>query len=427
VSLALSVRAKGLGLFDRGLTVLSRFDISSRKMEAALDLYVDIMASADAQATLPVTATVLRRHAGVIRRLHERGVELAIHGLVHNDYAVMGADSQRRYIREAISIFHDADIPFSGFRGPYLRSNDETDVVLREEGFLYGCSRAVIFPVIDIDLKGRSTGSAFGRAVNLYTPSDARRVAVRPREMAGLVDVPVALPDDEILIDRFGLDASEQAAVWLAILRRTYEAGELFTLQLHPERIGMAADALRAVLSEARSRDPKIWIARVHDIATWWKRRLGFRLNVSQVGPLTYRVELEADDDASIRLRDVGQGRTRERCERPVAGRHLILESTVKPVVGISARTPETLRTFLAEEGFPFEVTECRSAYGAYLDIPSRVWDEADVLSAIDNEPGPLVRIGRWPNGAQSALAVTGDIDSITLGDFAWRIWETWR
>lgn len=427
MSLALSVRAKGLGLFDRGLTVLSRFGIGPRKMEAAFRLYLDIMADAGAQATLPVTASVLQRHVDVIRRLHERGVELAIHGLFHNDYAVMDRDSQRRCIRDAMTIFRQNGIPFSGFRGPYLRSNDETDVVLREEGFLYGCSRTVIFPVVDIDLKRRGSRSAYSRAVELYTPQDARRVAVRPRDVMGLVDVPVALPDDEILIDRFGFDSSEQAAVWLAILRASYDAGDLFTLQLHPERIGMAADALRSVLNEARSRDPKVWIARVDEIAAWWKRRMGFRLNVSQLGPRRHLVKLDADADATLRLREVDQGHPRERRETNVVGRQLILETDVKPVIGLSQRTPETLRAFLVEEGFPYEVTERRSAFGAYLDIPSRVWDEGDVLSAIDDEPGPLVRLGRWPNGAQSALAVTGDIDSITLGDFAWRIWETWR
>jgi len=47
------------------------------------------------------------------------------------------------------------------------------------------------------------------------------------------------------------------------------------------------------------------------------------------------------------------------------------------------------------------------------------------VLDAIESGTGPLVRVWRWPDGARSALAVTGDIDALTLRDFVVRSWET--
>jgi hypothetical protein len=104
----------------------------------------------------------------------------------------------------------------------------------------------------------------------------------------------------------------------------------------------------------------------------------------------------------------------------------LILEADVKPVVGLSPRTSPNLQRFLTEEGFPFEVSAHPERFGAYLDLPSRIWDEADVLAAIAREPGPIVQLARWPNGNRSALAITGDIDSLTLADFVWRAIETW-
>jgi hypothetical protein len=73
----------------------------------------------------------------------------------------------------------------------------------------------------------------------------------------------------------------------------------------------------------------------------------------------------------------------------------------------------------------PCEVSEDPALYGAYVDASSLEWSEADVLDAIDRAPGPLVRVWRWPHGARSALAVTGDIDALTLFDFAVRSWET--
>jgi hypothetical protein len=139
-----------------------------------------------------------------------------------------------------------------------------------------------------------------------------------------------------------------------------------------------------------------------------------------------YSVELDADDDARLLIR--GADRTLGTCrgEDQRSDHRFILESDVKPVVGLSPRTSPALQPFLIEEGFPFEVSDRPERFGAYLDLPSRIWDEADVLAAIARERGPIVQLARWPDGNRSALAVTGDIDSVTLSDFVWRALETW-
>jgi hypothetical protein len=429
VSIALSVRAKGLRVFDRVFTVFSRFGLSPRKMEALLATYCDVLASAGASATLPVTATVLGRHRKVLQRLHERGIELAVHGLHHNDFAFLDEPTQRRQISAAMAIFREANIPFCGFRGPYLRSNEDTTRVLREEGFLYECSHTVMFPILDRTLARRRHRIAYGRAIDLYEPRDALRVPVRPRDLDGLIDIPVALPDDEILMDRLGYNAAQIATVWLAILERTHEARELFTLQLHPERIVVAEEALRAVLARARVLEPKVWITRVDEIARWWKHRGTLALELMEVSPDRYCVRVcggSPGDGASIVIRGDAHHEKKQSAVRHIE-REVFVDTKIKPVIGLSPRTDGSLQRFLHEEGFLFETSERRTDYGAYLDLPSRLWDEADVLAAIDNEPGPLVRLARWPNACQSALAITGDIDSITLGDFGWRLWDTWR
>ena len=95
------------------------------------------------------------------------------------------------------------------------------------------------------------------------------------------------------------------------------------------------------------------------------------------------------------------------------------------PIVGVSRRTPSEVLRFLDEEGLPHEVSDASASYGAYVDVSAEDWTEASVLDAVDRAPGPLVRVWRWPHGARSALAVTGDIDALTLFDFAIRSWET--
>jgi hypothetical protein len=97
-----------------------------------------------------------------------------------------------------------------------------------------------------------------------------------------------------------------------------------------------------------------------------------------------------------------------------------------KPVVGVSPRTPPSVLALLAEEGFPAERGEEPARFGAWVDVDASV-DEKRVLEIVDASDGPLVRLGRWPAGARSALSVTGDIDCMTLQDFALRLWETRR
>lgn len=426
MSLGLTVSAKGFKIFDRAAIITARFGLGTKNMRKALELYRSILAEADASATFPITATVLRRHSGVLRGLHDDRIEVAVHGLFHNDYAQMDLEAQQREVRAAVAIFDQLGVPFRGFRGPYLRANEHTGRVLRELGFLYNCSQSVVFPVVGAAAASRMQRHAYGRALGLYEPLDAQRIAVRPRQIEGVIDLPVALPDDEILVDRLGFTSAQQEAAWLAILDRTYERGELFTLQLHPERIHYAARALRAVLQRARTLDPKVWIARLDEIACWWKRRSTFRLRVDEVHAARYVAQLDADDDARLLVRSADRSAGTCLGEDQGSNHRLILDSRVKPVVGLSPRTSPALQPFLIEEGLPFEVSERPERFGAYLDLPSRIWDEADVLAAIARERGPIVQLARWPHGNRSALAVTGDIDSLTLSDFVWRALETW-
>ena len=101
------------------------------------------------------------------------------------------------------------------------------------------------------------------------------------------------------------------------------------------------------------------------------------------------------------------------------------VEGARAPIVGVSRRSPPDVQRLLREEGLPFEVAEDAAAYGAYVDVTTDRWTESDVLDAIDRSSGPLVRLWRWPREARSALAVSGDIDALTLFDFAVRSWET--
>jgi peptidoglycan/xylan/chitin deacetylase (PgdA/CDA1 family) len=428
MSLVMSLRSRGAaGSASRTARVLSRFGATTASMSRRLDRYERITSDHDALPTWPTTACVFERHPDLLRRYADRGIELALHGLVHGDHAALDLRRQRETIARAIEIFERAGVRPLGFRGPYLRYNAATIEALRELGLRYHSSQAVVFP---LPASIHAAGPSYDQALALYSAVDAGRIAVRPRLRDGLVDIPVAVPDDEIIGERLHLSEPERVAAWLAILELTYRRGDLFTVQLHPERIPELGDALRATLAEARRRRPHVFIARLADIAEWWLRRERFQLSIDRCADDRYRVHLQADADATLVVRGTEPvGRppvtTWSGSDPLWARRDCEISSRHAPLVGVSYRTSEDVRAFLSEEGFPIELSDERARYGAYVDAPGPEWAEQDVLDAIDVGPGPLVRVGRWPSGARSALAVTGDIDALTLRDFVVRSFET--
>src|SRR5438094_5428890 len=303
MSLAMSLRSRGpAGAAARAAKVLSRFGATSSAMAQRLDRYDAIAAELGVRRTWPTTACVLARNPELLRRYVDRGAELAVHGLVHGDHAMLERAEQRDAIARALEIFAHAGIEATGFRGPYLRYTAATIEVLRELGFRYHSSQAVLFPVVDGPLDA-SAAAGYQLALELYSARDARRVAVIPRLRDGLVDIPVAIPDDEVLIERLGFSPEDRIATWRDLLDLTYERGELFTIQLHPERILELAEALRAVLAEAQRRRPGVFVAQLHEIASWWTRRAEARLDVSRIGGDRYRVHLAAAADVTLLVR----------------------------------------------------------------------------------------------------------------------------
>jgi hypothetical protein len=139
-----------------------------------------------------------------------------------------------------------------------------------------------------------------------------------------------------------------------------------------------------------------------------------------------YLVELRAHPDVTLLIRGLPGVPTEPWLGRDQVALRSIFQvrTRVKPVVGVSARSSVAVREFLREEGFPLEISDRKSEFGHFVDLPAQQIDEVGLLAELDSCPGPLIRMWRWPNRARSALAVTGDIDSMTLQDFALRLWE---
>lgn len=383
--------------------------------------------------TFPLTAMTLRRHPSAIRALCEQGVEFAVHGYIHTDYGVMPLEEQSKHFRKAIDVFRAYRVPFTGFRAPYLRTNAQTPRALGGLQFAYDSSYVLHWDVIERAKYPERSRNTYDQLLDFYASRKAEEHLALPKFLDGFVDIRVSLPDDEMIVDRLGITSTEEMShIWSAILRRTYLRGELFTLSLHPERISLCESALADTLEQIKPLDPPVWIATLSQIADWWKERAKYKLHLTSEGRDTYRVQADCSDRGTSLVKNCKVSvPTKEWADgyRTVAARNFVLESRRRPAIGVGLDSSPDAVAFLKSEGFLVERSARSETYGIYLDGLARFTDadQKRLVELIEHSDAPLVRYWRWPSNAKSALSVTGDIDSMTIGDFVLRLFENWR
>ena len=267
-SLSYTLKAKGFTkTVKRARSMINRYGFSSKKMERNIMDFVNLLVEYDAKATFPITARTLEKHGDFIKSIYDKRIEFAIHGYSHIDYSKLSAREQSEGIKKAVEIFKKFGMKPYGFRGPYLQANDDTLNALKENDLLYDSSHSVHWNVVPEEYLKRNAHS-YELALKLYEPNDAQ-TSFLPYSINEIVRIPVSLPDDEILIDRLNIKNQKLLGkIWLKILRETNEKGGVFTLQLHPERLPFAFDALKMLIEEATKKN--VWIASLKELAILW-------------------------------------------------------------------------------------------------------------------------------------------------------------
>jgi hypothetical protein len=426
-------KSRGLtNLCSRIGTIFSRFGISSGKFAKLLFEYSDITSSLGCVPTFPITAVILKRHPGLIKKLGENGAEFAIHGYIHTDYRELSFQEQLAHYEKAINIFKMYGVPYTGYRAPFLRTNSETTRALIRLEFAYDSSQAAYWNVIGRNGYSDDAWSEHGRLLDFYQPQPAQDFSVLPRSNNGILEIPVSIPDDEVMVERLGIrDARKIGKIWGAVLQRIYDRGELFTLQLHPERIKYCEEALADVVRQARSLNPPVWIATLGQIAGWWQEKERFIFEIEALGNGGYKVHAGCSERATVLFKNCRVNAMADKwCDgyQTIASRDFVLESPVRPVIGLAPNSAPEAVNFLKSEGYIAEKSEQPDKYRLYLGnlVQFSEADKKPLTEKIEGSGAPLLRYWRWPDQTRMALTVTGDIDSITLIDFVLRVCENW-
>lgn len=418
---AIAVSGKGLlNVARRARTIPNRYGLSTRRMERRLLALHRILERHGCRATLPVTAAAVARNPDVMYRFASISIELAVHGYHHVDHSGLTADAQVEQLGRARRLLEANGVSAVGFRAPYFRWNDGTLEALRANGFLYDSSQATNHPIdAELETDDYIRGLAFYRAI----PAEARPVV--PTLEEGLVRIPCCLPDDEALVDRLRIRSPEAIArLWLGIFRATDQRGELLTLQVHPERIEACAAGVDAVLQAARATRPGTWVACLEEIANWWRWRTATSVHVRDDGPGRIHVAIRGPEGVTVLARGLSvPADPWADGYRHVRGNQLELRVDRRPFVGIHPSSPAAMGRFLREQGYIVEVSTDPHRYWCFLRKERFSLAEGrSLLDEIEHGASPLLRLGRWPHGVRSAISLTGDIDALTLWDYAVRL-----
>lgn len=428
--LAHLIRSKGAAsIARRGYAIAARVGVTPGRMARSLAAFGALLARYDAPATFPVTANTLARNPGVLANLlaGPAAIELAVHGRRHIDHSLLPASALPDELARAGESFARAGIPFTGFRAPYLRWNADLLAALDAAGFQYDSSRSVLWPVVERAALNPAQTAGLTTLLDFCRPLPADAYPALPAWTGNLLELPVSFPDDEMLVERLGLTtAAAQAALWSAVLARSHARGELFVLQLHPERFFMCADALAEVLAAARQLRPAVWIASLGEIAGWWREKAALSLKLTPLDGGRWQVEAAGPPRGAVLVR----GATLDAPSRPwdaryrlVSARRFTLEAAARPCIGLPGGAPPELARFLADQGYAVETGGPPEDYALYLaDAAFSAEKMLPLLAQIEASAAPLVRFGRWPDAAASALAITGDIDALTVWDYGLRL-----
>jgi len=423
--LLIAIQGKGLqNALRRFWSIASRYGLTPRKMDLALARYRNVLAKYSCGASFPITAAALSRSKGVIEKYQTHNIEFAVHGFYHIDHSIMAFSQQISDFTKARQLFGNRGIVSSGFRSPYLRFQKITLDAVSKTGFIYDSSSSLNWDVLN-----GAESTSYKRVLEFFNTQSAELYPALPRIENGIVEIPYCLPDDESLIERLVFDNKDDITLpWKKILDITYSEGELFTLGLHPERIYYCEEILHQVLDRATSLSPKVWIARMDEIAQWWLQRSQVKPVILSTKPGEYSIKVQRIQGLSVLGRNVDLLTPNKKWDenyRVAQGNTILLRSSLRPFIGISPQSDPALESFLRQTGYIVEATLTPHSHSIFLDYPtfSRE-DEKPLLRKIEGLDKSLVRFGRWPHESKSALSITGDIDALTIWDYILRLWR---
>ncbi|HWH96175.1 MAG TPA: polysaccharide deacetylase family protein [Baekduia sp.] len=407
-------------LASRLRAVAGRYGVTTRKAKERVRRCVRRLEQRGVRPTFATPGRIVDQDPSFFRELRDAGVELAIHGYDHADFRRLTREQAAWQFEQALAAYARHGVPCVGFRCPYLSCTADVRAVLPVGAFTYSSNRAVAWPAA----AGDGGGAVFEQLARNYRAAPCAEVVAAPAAEDGLIEIPVSVPDDLQLCDGLGLGEEGLRRQWLLTLQETQRRGELFAPLFHPEAYDLLETAVDGLLDAVRAQRPAVWATQLRDVAAWWRERAAFGVRtIAEDGALV--LELDCSERATVLV---------SRWRRPAAlrpwdgpwsildDRRIRLEGTTRPFVATAGVDAATV-AFLVEQGYVVDAdrdAECSVALTSH-DV-QRLGSRRALLEHVERAPAPLVRFGRWPSDARSAFCLAGDLDALSLRDYALRL-----
>lgn len=413
------IRSKGLNnIAGRFFMICNRFGIGARKSQKALTEILDITEQYGCTPTLCFTADLLNQNHAFIKALSTRNVDISIHGYHHANYAHMPYAKQAGEIRKAKQGFQKHGIPVSGFRAPFLQHDNDTTRAIASNGLPWSSNHIIFFSLNGNNYRKQLTKETLKILRKFYDFTFLKNTPAIPFPVDNHIEIPVSAPCDEILIDRLKIrDPDTMSTLWLDMLDTVREKGELFTFLFHPERIPFVKAPLDTLLKKTTGYKD-VWIASLTEIALWWQERASFKFDISQDETGSYKISPTCSDRATLAVQHPGGNIDFVDLKEK---KTFTLKTPRKPVIGVSRLVLDKVINCLRNDAFIID-PDCAPSECAFYLNDNTGGDERTILDMTKTARFPLIRFWRWPNNFKSALAITADVDSMTLIDFIRRV-----
>ncbi len=412
---------------ERASKLVGRYGISAQQSTRRIEDCMQTLASFGCAPTFFTPGIVVERYPRFIQGLQSQGAEIAVHSYQHVDLRTLKLAEAINQLEKAIQVFEINGIAYHGFRCPYLSCSDELLDALPTGMFNYSSNRTLTVDVPALDW-AEDQNTIFGTLRRFYQPMPFLEVISTPWVRPNLFEIPMYVPDDLQLHDGLQLGPEGIGQVWDQVLEQVYQRGELFTLIFHPELASVCKDSFVWLLQKAQQFRPAVWITRLRDVSDWWQEKTNFKVEVTEV-PTGLRLTFTCSPRATLLARGLGQcesGQVWDGAYDRLQSRVLDVSADPRPFVGVAPHAPESIVPFLQQQGYIVDTADTATRCGIYLDAARLAsMTNVQLVDFIEASPSPLVRYWRWPDGAKCALCVTGDLDALTLVDYATRLFIT--
>lgn len=408
-------------------SILNRYGMGQKRFLNTLRRMCQLSQSYHVPITLPITASVLNRYAPELRKICGDHVELAVHGYQHVDYTKLNRKRAVQHFNKAFNLFQHRGIEGKGYRFPYLRRDPHLIRMLAKSGFEWDSSQVVLWDVLNQDFFSKESWIAYQKILKTYQVDHSKNKRSLPEILGDIVEIPVSIPDDDILIERLQIsDRKLIGDIFTDMLYQVRDKGEILVLQMHPERFSEFTEPLKEVIKNFHNLKDG-WAATLGQVADWWKEKRASKIKVESISRNDYLIEKLGPGNATLMV----QGKNiKINCKtipwdsnlNIIERKNFKIKSKNKPVIGVPLKYSDDDLLFLQEEGYTYEKSNHAQQYNWYLQCKTELnrQKREQIIQELSQVENPLLRFWRWPGNARFCLSITGDIDAITVWDF----WE---